>query len=85
MTRNYYGVHEIQQSMNSAKCYIRGKRDDHRGESSGGVFLVCERAECEIGGNGFEMPFQQQLPDNCLPEYAVMMRAKHLATHKDAV
>lgn len=78
-------INELQQQMESAECYIRGKLDEHLGESDGGLFLVCEREECELGDYGFEMPFQQQLPDNCLPEYAVMMRAKHLATHADVI
>lgn len=78
-----FNLYRASEFTESSECYIRGKLVDHAGEETGSVFLVCERAECELGSGSTSMPFQQQMPRECLPEFMVLMRAAHLATHTD--
>lgn len=48
--------------------------------------LVCVRGECAVsyrlrGGAPMLRDLVIELPERCLPEYAVLIRAKHVATH----
>ncbi len=53
--------------------------------------LVCSRPSCSVqippkdGKPPRMRDWIQELPENCLPEEAVMLRAKHLATHIEEV
>lgn len=76
-------IHNIQADIESSECYLVGNED-------GMTFLRCERDECmelktSIQGIAGRYWWTENLPYECLPEFAVLRRAKHLATHTDDV
>lgn len=62
-------------------CYL-STQHGLNGQDPHAIFLVCTNPDCVTGGGKFSMFWQQQLPNKCLPETAVTMRAEHLATHR---
>jgi hypothetical protein len=62
-------------------CYLSTQHGSN-GQDPHAMFLVCTHPDCVLGGSTFAMYWQRQLPDKCLPETAVLIRAEHLATHR---